>query len=85
MSKSSRAPRAPEMGFGWALVSIGVVIVLAYGGWNAVRSLVSTSELPLVVRAGILALLAGLAVLFVSVVRQRLAGRKEDPYKDVDR
>lgn len=85
MNKASRRPGAPEMGLGWALVSIGAVIVLSYGAWVVVRDLLSTSGLPLLVRGGVLALLAGFAVLFVSVLRQRLTGRKKDPYKDVDR
>ena len=41
--------------------------------------------MPGYVRWGLLALIAGFVILFVSVVRERLFTRKDDPYKDVVR
>jgi hypothetical protein len=42
-------------------------------------------EMPGFVRWAILALIAGLMVLLVSVVRERLFVHKREPYKDVVR
>ncbi len=78
--------RRMERGIGWALASLGAVVVGSWALWNAVTSLIADSELPVLVRWSLLALLTGVMVLFVSVLRERLFMRKrENSYKDVIR
>ncbi len=77
--------RRLERGIGWVLVSLGAVVLVSYGLWTAVKSLLEdTTTLPLV-RWAMLVALVGAVVLFVSVVREKLFVRRRDPYKDVKR
>ena len=77
--------RRLERGIGWVLVSLGTIIVATWALWTAVQELIRDTTIPGYIRWSMLALLAGLIILFVSVVRERLFMRKEDPYKDVVR
>jgi len=74
-----------ERGIGWILLSIGVMILLTYGGYKAVESLIADPNLAGILKAAILLVIAGTVVLFVSVVREKLFTRKSDPYKEVQR
>ena len=77
--------RRLERGIGWVLVSLGTIIVATWALWTAVQELIQDTTIPGYIRWSMLALLAGLIILFVSVVRERLFMRKKDPYKDVVR
>lgn len=77
--------RRVERGLGWILVSIGAIVLTVWGAWTWVGDLLADSSLPLLVRWSVLALAAGLAILFVSVVRERWFVFRDDPYKDVVR
>ena len=77
--------RRLERGIGWVLVSLGTVTAGTWALWNAVSELIRDTTMPGYVRWGLLALIAGFVILFVSVVRERLFTRKDDPYKDVVR
>ena len=74
-----------ERGIGWILLSIGATVLLTWGAWEWVQALMADNELPGFVRWAILALVAGLVVLLVSVTRERLFVHKREPYKDVVR
>jgi len=75
-----------ERGLGWILISIGAMILLFYGGFKAVESLVKDPTLAIFLKVAILLLLAGLVILFVSVVRERIFTYKKDKYaKEVKR
>lgn len=74
-----------ERGLGWILVSIGAMILLFYGGYKAVESILADSQLEWFVKAGILALLAGLVIVLVSVTREKMLLRKTDKYKEIQR
>lgn len=77
--------RRLERGLGWVLVSLGTITVGTWGLWTLVSEVIRDTTMPVYIRWGMLALLAGLVILFVSVVRERLFMRKSDPYKDVVR
>lgn len=77
--------RRLERGIGWILTSVGAIVLLLWGAWAGGRELVASTDLPGVVRWSIMAVAAGLVVLFVSVARERLFLWKSDPYKDVTR
>lgn len=67
-------------GIGWLLV-VGAVFVL--GGYAGYEFLLADME-PTFVKWAVGALYLGLAVLLLSVLRQRLRARKTDKYKDVE-
>jgi len=75
-----------ERGLGWILTSIGAMVLLFYGGFKAVESLVKDPALAVFLKVAILVLLAGVVILFVSVVRERIFIYKKDKYaKEVKR
>jgi len=74
-----------ERGIGWILVSIGAILLLAYGAWEGVQELLDDTTTPVIVKYGIVAVIVGLVILFVSVVREKLFVRRSDPYKDITR
>jgi hypothetical protein len=74
-----------ERGFGWILFSLGAIALVAYGGLQVARDLMSDPEVPLLIKAAITALAVGGAALVVSVVRERVFARRSDPYKEVKR
>ena len=74
-----------ERGIGWILFSIAAIVLLIYGGFHAIEEMVKDPTVSIVLKVGLLVLIAGLAVLFVSVLRERLYFRKKDRYKDVRR
>ena len=75
-----------ERGLSWILISIGAMVLLFYGGFKAVESLVKDPTLAVFLKVAILVLLAGLVILFISVVRERIFTYKKDKYaKEVKR
>lgn len=74
-----------ERGLGWVLTSIGAIIVLFYGAFKAVESIIADPELEWFAKAGILSVLGGLAILLVSVLREKLMTKKTDKYKEIQR
>jgi hypothetical protein len=74
-----------ERGVGWILVSIGTVVVATYGAWKWLEAVWGEAGLPWIVRLGIIAVAAGLFVLAVSVIREKLFTHRHDPYKEIER
>ena len=80
----SKVYNRSERSLGWMLVLIGAAVV---GGYLVLRVAVALlmAAIPLVVRLGGLAVGAGLLLLLISALRQRLFSRKRDRYDDVVR
>ncbi len=74
-----------ERGLGWILVSIGAIIVGSWGAWYGIRDLMADPDLPTFVKYGTLALIVGLVMLLVSVLRHRIFVSRSDPYKEIER
>jgi len=75
-----------ERGLGWITLSLGAIILLSYGGFKLVEEVVKDPEIGLLIKVGVLALVFGTVVLFVSLLRERLALLKIDKYsKEVER
>ncbi|MFH1616300.1 MAG: zf-HC2 domain-containing protein [Planctomycetota bacterium] len=74
-----------ERGLGWILLSIGAVLLIIYGGFKAIEEMIKDPAVGIVLKIGLLVVIAGLAILFVSVLRECLYFRKKDRYKDVRR
>ena len=74
-----------ERGLGWILFSVAAILLMICGGFKAIEEIVENPELGLVLKVALLALITGLAVLLVSVGRERLYFWQKDRYKDVRR
>jgi predicted anti-sigma-YlaC factor YlaD len=74
-----------ERGAGWVLLSAASILLLMYGGFRLIERLVKDPTVDIILKAGVIVLVAGLAILFVSVLRERIYFRKKDRYKDVRR
>ncbi len=74
-----------ERGLGWILVSLGAMVLLGYGLWEAVNEILADTSMPGFLKWAIFALGAGGIVLLVSVVREKLFTYRHDPYKEVQR
>jgi len=75
-----------ERSIGWVLLSIGVIVLLCYGAFELVESFIRDPGVALAAKIGVVALLVGAIVLFVSLLRERLAVRKSDRYsREVER
>ena len=73
-----------ERGLGWLLLIIGVAVVGGYGLLRLALTLLAVA-IPAVIRLGVFIAGAGLLVLLISVLRERLFTRKRDRYDDVVR
>jgi hypothetical protein len=74
-----------ERGVGWIIFSIAAILLTIYGGFRAIEAIIRDPKIEFIFKAGLLALLVGLAILFVSVLRERIYFWKKDRYKDVRR
>ncbi len=74
-----------ERSLGWLLISVGLIGVMAWAGWQWVDALLAEAEIPIWVKLAIFATVLGGGIVFLSVVRERWFTRKHDPYKEVKR
>ena len=74
-----------ERGAGWILFSLAAILLLIYGGFKAIEEIIKDPTVDIILKAGLLALIIGMAILLVSVLREKLYFRKKDRYKDVRR
>lgn len=74
-----------ERSVGWILLSIAAIALLIYAGFKAIEAIISNPEVDKILKVALLALIAGLVILFVSVLRERLYFWKKDRYKDIRR
>jgi len=74
-----------ERGIGWIMFSVAAISLAIYCGFKAIEELIKDPTIEVTLKIGLLALIAGLAILFVSVLRERLYFWRRDRYKDVRR
>jgi len=79
----SRVYNRLERQFGWALFSVGAILLASYGSYTLVNSLLLDREMPAVMRIGTAALIIGVCTLLVSVVRERIHAWRSDKYKRI--
>ena len=77
--------RRVERGVAWILLSVGTIVLVSTGLWHLGKAIFIAEDLPFYVKASLLAILVGVAILIVSVVREKIFTHKRDPYKDVIR
>jgi predicted anti-sigma-YlaC factor YlaD len=74
-----------ERGIGWIIFSVAAILLTIYGGFKAIEDLITDPTVGLLLKIAMLALLAGLAILFVSVLRERIFFWSKDRYRNVRR
>jgi hypothetical protein len=74
-----------ERGVGWIVFSIAGILLVIYGGFKIIEELIKDPDVETIFKIGLLALIVGLAILFVSVLRERIYFWKKDRYRDVRR
>ena len=74
-----------EKGLAWVLLSVGGALLLGFGLWELVNEFLLNSEVAFIPRLGTGILIAGVAVLTVSLARERIRTWRTDPYKEVKR
>ena len=74
-----------ERSAGWIVFSVAAILLAIYGGFKLIEDIIKDTTVGTLLKVGLLALIAGLAILFVSVLRERLYFWQRDRYKDVRR
>jgi len=74
-----------ERGAGWIFLSIGAIILLAFGMFEFIKSIIFDPSLSLIVKIGIFSLTLGVVILLVSILRERLFAFKKERYRDIER
>ncbi len=74
-----------ERSVGWIVFSVAAILLTIYGGFKLIEEIIKDATIGMLLKAGLLALIVGLAILFVSVLRERLYFWQRDRYKDVRR
>ena len=74
-----------ERGIAWVAISIGALILIAYGSIQAVNQFFADKQTPLIVQIGTVALVFGFVVLIFSVIREKYFISKQDKYKEIQR
>ena len=74
-----------ERGIGWIVFSVAAILLTIYGGFKLVEQIVKDPSVETFLKVTLLALVIGLAILFVSVLRERLYFWKKDRYRNVRR
>jgi predicted anti-sigma-YlaC factor YlaD len=74
-----------ERNVGWIIFSMAAILLIIYGGFKIIEEVIKDQTVGLLLKVSLLAFIAGLAILFVSVLRERLYFWRRDRYKDVRR
>ena len=75
-----------ERGIGWIIFSIGAILTLTFFGFQLIKELIRDPRIALCAKVGLISLILGFAILFVSVLRERITISKTDKYsKEVKR
>jgi len=77
--------RRIERGTGWIFLSIGAIILLAFGAYQFFKELLTDPHVSLVVKVGVSACAFGAIVLLVSIIRERLFLFRTERYREVER
>ena len=74
-----------ERTLGWIFLSIAAIYLLLYGCFMLIEEIIQDPTVADILKDGLVAIIIGFAILFVSVLRERLCLRKKDRYKDIRR
>jgi predicted anti-sigma-YlaC factor YlaD len=74
-----------ERSAGWVIFSVAAILLAIYGGFKLIEEIVTDDTVGMLLKIGLLALIIGLAILFVSALRERIYFWSKDRYRDVRR
>ena len=74
-----------ERSIGWIIFSVSAVLLAIYCGFKLIETIITDATTGLLLKIGLLALIIGLAILFVSVLRERIYFWSKDRYRNVRR
>ena len=74
-----------ERNIGWLIFSVAAILLAIYGGFKLIETIITDATVGMLLKLGLLALIVGLAILFVSVLRERLYFWQKDRYRNVRR
>ncbi|MCP4613607.1 MAG: zf-HC2 domain-containing protein [Planctomycetes bacterium] len=74
-----------ERRVGWIVFSVAAILLAIYGGFKLIEEIITDSSVGILLKAGLLVLIVGLAILLVSVSRERLHIWQKDRYRNVRR
>jgi predicted anti-sigma-YlaC factor YlaD len=69
---------------GWVVLSIGLIILLCFGAYQALKDILNNPHIPTIVVVGLLTLVGGGMILFVSILKEQLFCRKRERYKEIN-
>jgi divalent metal cation (Fe/Co/Zn/Cd) transporter len=75
--------RKLERGIGWIFLSVGAMVLLGFGLYEAFSELFTSPNNPLWLKIGVSGLSLGGVILLVSYARERLFAYKRDRYREV--
>ncbi len=73
-----------ERGIGWVFMSIGLLILIVFGGYYIFEDFFIDPEVPISIKVGMGAFGIGIIILLISVGREAYFRHKTDRYKEVD-
>ena len=74
-----------ERSIGWLIFSVSAILLAIYGGFKLIEEIVTDATTGMLLKLGLIALIVGLAILFVSVLRERIYFWSRDRYRNVRR
>ncbi len=74
-----------ERSIGWLIFSVAAILLTIYCGFRLIETIVTDATVGMLLKLGLLALIVGLAILFVSVLRERIYFWSKDRYRNVRR
>jgi len=77
--------RRAERSIGWILFSLGAVVLLLAGAWEAGSAWITDDSIPVWMRVAGVCLVTGGIILLVSVIREKLYLHKNERYRDIQR
>ena len=74
-----------ERSIGGIIFSVSAILLAIYGGFKLIETIITDATTGMLLKIGLLALITGLAILFVSVLRERVYFWGKDRYRNVRR
>lgn len=65
---------------GWLLVIVGVLLLVGFGSIELVKEIWQDAEIPVLVKVGMLALIGGIVVLILALIKERREDIKKEHF-----
>jgi predicted anti-sigma-YlaC factor YlaD len=74
-----------ERGISWIFISIGAILILSFVSWQWITYFLADTHMHPILKLGIITLVIGAVILFISILREKIMVRKVDKYRKVER